>query len=69
VALAGSLKLEQVHLLVDLRPDIIGVRGAVCEGKDRKTMISPEKTRKFVQIFHAAATEASAPLPTTSAFD
>jgi uncharacterized protein (UPF0264 family) len=69
VALAGSLKLEQVHLLADLRPDIIGVRGAVCEGKDRKTMISPEKTRKFVQIFHASATEASVPLPTTSAFD
>jgi len=69
VALAGSLKLEQAHLLVDLKPDIIGVRGAVCEGKDRKTMISPEKTRKFVQLFHAEATEASPRLPATSAFD
>ncbi len=55
VALAGSLKSEHVGLLLDLKPDIIGVRGAVCEGKDRKTRISPEKTRKFVSLFHEAA--------------
>ena len=52
VALAGSLKLEHARLLLELKPDIIGVRGAVCEGKDRKTRISPEKTRQFVQLFH-----------------
>ncbi len=52
VALAGSLKSEHACLLLDLKPDIIGVRGAVCEGKDRKTLISPEKTRQFVQLFH-----------------
>ena len=69
VALAGSIKTEHASLLVELTPDIIGVRGAVCEGKDRKTMISPEKTRKFVQLFHAKATEASAPPVTKSAFD
>ena len=52
VALAGSLKSEHACWLLDLKPDIIGVRGAVCEGKDRKTLISPEKTRQFVQVFH-----------------
>ncbi len=52
VALAGSLKADQASLLFDLDPDIIGVRGAVCEGKDRATAISPEKTRKFVEVLH-----------------
>lgn len=55
VALAGSLKAEHAPLLLDLQPDVIGVRGAVCKGKDRKTRISPEKTRRFVQLFHDAA--------------
>jgi uncharacterized protein (UPF0264 family) len=31
-ALAGSLKLEQLPLLKELNPDIIGFRGAVCRG-------------------------------------
>jgi (5-formylfuran-3-yl)methyl phosphate synthase len=52
VALAGSIKSEHVPLLLDLGPDIIGVRGVVCEGKDRSTRISPEKTRTFVQVCH-----------------
>ena len=55
VALAGSLKAEHAAILLELNPDIIGVRGAVCEGKDRKTRISPEKTRRFIPIFHDAA--------------
>ena len=53
VALAGSLKAEHADRLFELDPDIIGVRGAVCaDGKDRKTTISPEKTRDFVELFH-----------------
>ena len=54
VALAGSIKAEHASLLLKLNPDIIGVRGAVCEGVDRKTRISPEKTREFIRIFHAS---------------
>lgn len=52
VALGGSLTLEHGDRLFDLDPDIIAVRGAVCEGRDRKTRISPEKTRAFVEFFH-----------------
>jgi (5-formylfuran-3-yl)methyl phosphate synthase len=52
VALAGSIKSEHTSVLLDLDPDIIGVRGAVCEGVDRKTRISPEKTKRFVSMFH-----------------
>ena len=54
VALAGSIKSEHADMLFELDPTLIGVRGAVCEGKDRKTAISPEKTRKFVEHFHRA---------------
>jgi uncharacterized protein (UPF0264 family) len=52
VALAGSLKVEHVDRLLQLQPDIVGVRGAVCEGKNRETRISPEKTVRFVELFH-----------------
>ena len=55
VALAGSLKLDHMDALKELGPDIIGVRGAVCEGKDRKTRISPEQTDHFVALFHEHA--------------
>lgn len=54
VALAGSIKAEHSELLLELNPDIIGVRGAVCEGVDRKTRISPQKTEQFVSLFHTA---------------
>jgi uncharacterized protein (UPF0264 family) len=52
VALAGSLAWEHSELLFELNPTLIGVRGAVCVGRDRKTAISPEKTRQFVEHFH-----------------
>ncbi len=56
VALAGSIKFEHADVLFELDPTLIGVRGAVCEdGKNRKTKISPEKTREFVRYFHERA--------------
>ncbi len=51
VALAGSLKAEHTDVLFDIYPDLIGVRGAVCEGKDRTTRICPEKTVRFVEMY------------------
>jgi uncharacterized protein (UPF0264 family) len=55
VALAGSIKRKDADALVKLGPDLIGVRGAVCEDEtNRHTKICPEKTRSFVQFFHAA---------------
>lgn len=60
VALAGSLKLEHADMLFDIAPDVIGVRGAVCEGKDRTTRISPEKTNAFVQLFHSSTAKVAA---------
>jgi uncharacterized protein (UPF0264 family) len=51
VALAGSLKAEHADVLFEINADLIGVRGAVCEGKDRTSRISPEKTNAFVEMF------------------
>jgi hypothetical protein len=55
VALAGSLKSEHAEWLFDINPDLIGVRGAVCGGPTRKSAICPDKTRAFVEYFHAGA--------------
>ncbi len=52
VALAGSIRAEHADWLFDLAPDLVGVRGAVCVGKDRKTVLCPDKTREFVRRFH-----------------
>ncbi|MBI4580887.1 MAG: (5-formylfuran-3-yl)methyl phosphate synthase [Planctomycetes bacterium] len=54
VALAGSLKFEHAERLFEINPDLIGVRGAVCEdSNNRHTRICPKKTEHFVQMFHA----------------
>ena len=61
VALAGSLKLSDSQKLLELAPDLIGVRGAVCEdSSNRHTRISPEKTKAFVEFFHAAGERSKA---------
>lgn len=47
VALAGSLKFEDLQVLERIDPDIIGVRGMVCGG-DRNTAIRQELVEKLV---------------------
>lgn len=54
VALAGSIKIEHADLLFEIGPDVVGVRGAVCEdSSNRHTRISPQKTDDFVALFAA----------------
>lgn len=53
VALAGSVKFEHAERVFQSKADIIGVRGAVCEGKDRSTSISAKKTREFCDLFRS----------------
>jgi (5-formylfuran-3-yl)methyl phosphate synthase len=36
-ALSGALKVENLHTLVRINPDIVGVRGAVCTRGDRES--------------------------------
>ena len=46
VAIAGTIKFEDLELLRRVAPDIIGVRGAVCGG-DRSGQIKEELVRKM----------------------
>jgi uncharacterized protein (UPF0264 family) len=46
VAIAGTIKFEDLKLLRRVAPDIIGVRGAVCGG-DRSGQIKEELVRKM----------------------
>lgn len=46
-ALAGSLKVEHLPLLKELRPDIIGFRGAVCRGDRVNGVMEPEAVKNI----------------------
>jgi uncharacterized protein (UPF0264 family) len=47
LALAGSLRLEHLAALVDVRPDVIAVRGAACEDRRRSGDISTACVRRL----------------------
>ncbi|MDR3102413.1 MAG: (5-formylfuran-3-yl)methyl phosphate synthase [Methanocalculaceae archaeon] len=48
-AIAGSLKFEDLPVLREINPDIIGVRSMVCGG-DRSAMVKAELVAKAIQI-------------------
>lgn len=48
VALAGSIRKEHLENLVKLNPDIIGIRGAVCQNGNRTARITPGKVKEFM---------------------
>lgn len=50
VALAGSLDKTSISKLSEIKPDIIGVRGAVCRGNDRTKGISIERIRELKSL-------------------
>lgn len=53
-ALAGSLGVNELRELKRLNPDVIGIRGAACEGGDRrKGSISEEHVRTLKKILEA----------------
>ena len=58
-ALAGSLKLEDVPLLLPLKPDYLGFRGALCEG-GRPGKLSSRKVLKFRRSLQAKAAPVAA---------
>lgn len=49
VALAGSIKQSHLALLKQLQPDVVGVRGALCEQGDRTTGITLGRVQEFMQ--------------------
>ena len=48
-ALAGSLKFEDIALLKEINPEIIGVRGMVCGG-DRSATVQEDLVKKAIQM-------------------
>lgn len=59
VALAGSIKKEHLEDLAKLNPDIVGIRGEVCDNEDRKSGISLEKVKEFMTCLRAISPDNS----------
>jgi uncharacterized protein (UPF0264 family) len=57
VALAGSLQQAHLPVLKQLQPDVVGVRGALCEQGDRTTGITLARVRAFMQAARSPAPE------------
>jgi uncharacterized protein (UPF0264 family) len=54
IALAGSLDVDAIRLLGDLRPDVFAVRGAACRGGDRRAAIDREQVARLVEAANGA---------------
>jgi hypothetical protein len=52
-ALAGGLSHEQVRMLKDLKPDVIGVRKAVCVNGNREGKIDEGLVRRLKEVLRA----------------
>ncbi|MEM3586744.1 MAG: (5-formylfuran-3-yl)methyl phosphate synthase [Candidatus Jordarchaeaceae archaeon] len=50
VALAGSIKKENLPLVRALNADVVGIRGAACEKSDRQGKIVRERVQEIVSI-------------------
>jgi (5-formylfuran-3-yl)methyl phosphate synthase len=59
VALAGSLGLRQIEMLLPFAPDWFAVRGAVCEQGNRRAAIDPERVRQLAGLLARSASKGS----------
>ena len=59
VALAGSLKDGDLDRAAALDPDLVAVRGAVCEGNDRTAAITARRVRDVAQRVEAIGNASS----------
>lgn len=56
VGLAGSLRPAQIGPLVELEPDILGFRGALCAAHGRKNALCREKVAEIHSLINKAQT-------------
>ena len=54
LALAGSLDLEAIRRLGNLKPDVFAVRGAACQGGDRRAAIDRDQVARLVEAVNGA---------------
>jgi uncharacterized protein (UPF0264 family) len=50
IALAGSLGIAEIRVLLKARPDWFAVRGAVCDDGDRQAGVQIDKVRELVEM-------------------
>lgn len=55
LAVAGQITQRDLSNLLPVYPDIIAVRGAVCEGDNRKACVNSGKVRALVQAIEAGS--------------
>ena len=53
VAIAGSLRLNDIPICLEIKPDIIGVRGAACLKTDRQSRLCKEQIAALIASFQA----------------
>jgi uncharacterized protein (UPF0264 family) len=56
VALAGSIKKEDLPPIRDLGADVVGIRGAACEKSDRQGKIVKERVQELVKYITRCGT-------------
>jgi uncharacterized protein (UPF0264 family) len=61
VALAGSLRLEDIETLVRLDVDVLAVRGAACKDGKRELDLDPDRIGDLVQRLQTAVTKEARP--------
>lgn len=54
LALAGSLRLDDVSQLLQLEPDVLGFRGAACIRADRGMALDPLAIARLAEAVHAS---------------
>ena len=59
VALAGSISLKYLDIIAELKPDIIGIRGAVCQKGNRNTALDPIKVEGFIEKMKSLQSKSS----------
>lgn len=55
LALAGSLGPAEIRALLPLRPDWIAVRGAVCQGWRRESVVEESRVRRLAELVGTAS--------------
>jgi uncharacterized protein (UPF0264 family) len=58
VALAGSITFKHLEQIAELKPDLIGIRGCVCRGSDRKFGVDPQLVSAFLNAVEAVMASA-----------
>lgn len=55
IAFAGRVQLDDLPTLIELQPDLIAVRSAVCRNHDRTAAVDATLVAEFRQAMHAAS--------------